>query len=54
MVDLIGQYNHIKPQVNKAFESILDIAYYIGGPEVEGFQADLEKYDVTDDAEERE
>jgi len=44
MVDLIGQYNHIKPQVNKAFESVLDTAYYIGGPEVKGFQADLEKY----------
>ncbi len=44
MVDLIGQYSHIKPQINKAFESILDTAYYIGGPEVKGFQADLEKY----------
>jgi dTDP-4-amino-4,6-dideoxygalactose transaminase len=44
MVDLIGQYQHIKPQINKAFESILDTAYYIGGPEVKGFQADLEKY----------
>ena len=44
MVDLQGQYKHIKPQVNKAFESILDTAYYIGGPEVKGFQADLEKY----------
>ncbi len=44
MVDLIGQYNHIKPQINEAFQSILDTAYYIGGPEVKGFQADLEKY----------
>ncbi len=44
MVDLISQYNHIKPQINKAFESVLDTAYYIGGPEVKGFQADLEKY----------
>jgi dTDP-4-amino-4,6-dideoxygalactose transaminase len=44
MVDLQGQYAHIKPQVNKAFESVLDTAYYIGGPEVKGFQADLEKY----------
>ncbi len=44
MVDLQGQYKHIKPQVNKAFESILDTAYYIGGPEVKGFQADLENY----------
>lgn len=44
MVDLIGQYKKLKPQVNKAFESILDTAYYIGGPEVKGFQTDLEKY----------
>ena len=44
MVDLQGQYEKIKPQVNKAFESILDTAYYIGGPEVKGFGSDLEKY----------
>ncbi|QXP73471.1 DegT/DnrJ/EryC1/StrS family aminotransferase [Tenacibaculum sp. HL-MS23] len=44
MVDLQGQYAKIKPQVNKAFESVLDTAYYIGGPEVKGFGTDLEKY----------
>ena len=44
MVDLQGQYAKIKPQVNKAFESVLDTAYYIGGPEVKGFGSDLEKY----------
>ncbi len=44
MVDLQGQYQHIKDAVNKAFTSILDSAYYIGGPEVKGFQQDLEKY----------
>jgi len=44
MVDLIGQYKHVKPQINKAFASVLDTAYYIGGPEVKGFAADLEKY----------
>lgn len=44
MVDLQGQYKHIKPQINKAFESVLDTAYYIGGPEVKGFANDLEKY----------
>ncbi len=44
MVDLQGQYQHIKDNVNKAFTSILDSAYYIGGPEVKGFQQDLEKY----------
>ncbi len=44
MVDLQGQYAKIKPQVNKAFENVLDTAYYIGGPEVKGFGSDLEKY----------
>ncbi len=44
MVDLQGQYAKIKPQVNKAFGSVLDTAYYIGGPEVKGFGSDLEKY----------
>ncbi|WBX70858.1 DegT/DnrJ/EryC1/StrS family aminotransferase [Tenacibaculum retecalamus] len=44
MVDLQGQYAKIKPQVNKAFESVLDTAYYIGGPEVKGFGSDLENY----------
>ncbi|PKH49337.1 transcriptional regulator [Tenacibaculum sp. Bg11-29] len=44
MVDLQGQYAKIKPQVNKAFDSVLDTAYYIGGPEVKGFGSDLEKY----------
>ena len=44
MVDLQGQYAKIKPQVNKAFESVLDTAYYIGGPEVKGFGSDLEEY----------
>ncbi|WP_275315479.1 DegT/DnrJ/EryC1/StrS family aminotransferase [Tenacibaculum bernardetii] len=44
MVDLQGQYAKIKPQVNKAFESVLDTAYYIGGPEVKGFGTDLEKH----------
>ncbi|WP_064966091.1 DegT/DnrJ/EryC1/StrS family aminotransferase [Tenacibaculum ovolyticum] len=44
MVDLQGQYAKIKPQVNKAFDNVLDTAYYIGGPEVKGFGSDLEKY----------
>ncbi|MDO6745296.1 DegT/DnrJ/EryC1/StrS family aminotransferase [Tenacibaculum soleae] len=44
MVDLQGQYAKIKPQVNKAFENVLDTAYYIGGPEVKGFGSDLENY----------
>lgn len=44
MVDLQGQYAKIKPEVTKAFDSILDTAYYIGGPEVKGFASDLEKY----------
>ncbi len=44
MVDLQGQYAKIKSEVNTAFESVLDTAYYIGGPEVKGFGSDLEEY----------
>ncbi len=44
MVDLQGQYKHIKPQITKAFENVLDTAYYIGGPEVKGFATNLEEY----------
>jgi len=44
MVDLQGQYQQIKPQVDEALHSVLDSAYYVGGPDVKTFQADLEAY----------
>jgi len=44
MVDLQGQYQQIKPQVDEALHSVLDSAYYVGGPDVKTFQGDLEAY----------
>lgn len=44
MVDLAGQYKHIKSEVDKAIQSVIDSTAFIGGPEVKDFQAELEKY----------
>lgn len=44
MVDLIGQYNKIKPEVDAAIAEVLGNASFINGPAVKKFQADLEKY----------
>ncbi len=44
MVDLQGQYEKIKDKIKPAFDHVLDTAYYINGPEVKGFQKDLEDY----------
>ncbi|MDT0605742.1 DegT/DnrJ/EryC1/StrS family aminotransferase [Croceitalea rosinachiae] len=44
MVDLKGQYEEIKEQVNSSFETILDSSAFINGPEVHAFQKELEGY----------
>lgn len=44
MVDLKGQYEAIKEQVNSSFATILENSSFINGPEVHGFQKDLESY----------
>lgn len=44
MVDLGSQYQHIKTEVDKAIQSVIDSAYFIGGPEVQQFQSELENY----------
>ncbi|MBT8178765.1 MAG: DegT/DnrJ/EryC1/StrS family aminotransferase, partial [Eudoraea sp.] len=44
MVDLIGQYEGIKDEVNEAITQILDTAAFINGPKVHEFQAALEAY----------
>ncbi|MCB0791988.1 MAG: DegT/DnrJ/EryC1/StrS family aminotransferase [Flavobacteriales bacterium] len=41
MVDLVGQYHRIKPEVDAAFARILESAGFIGGPEVKGFEQEL-------------
>jgi dTDP-4-amino-4,6-dideoxygalactose transaminase len=44
MVDLISQYQKIKPAVEEAIGGILETAQFINGPEVKGFQSELEDY----------
>ena len=44
MVDLSGQYQVIKDQVNSAIAQILETSAYINGPEVHAFQKELETY----------
>ena len=44
MVDLKGQYERIKDQVNNSIQEVLETNAYINGPEVHSFQANLEKY----------
>ncbi len=44
MVDLAGQYEKIKTEVNSAIESVLRSSAFINGPEVKSFQAELENY----------
>ncbi len=44
MVDLNGQYQSIKEQVNSSISQILDSSTYINGPQVHAFQKELETY----------
>jgi len=44
MVDLKGQYQKIKPEVDAALQEVIDNTAFINGPAVKEFQADLEKY----------
>lgn len=44
MVDLQGQYQEIKEQVNTSISQILETTAFINGPEVHAFQKELEEY----------
>lgn len=44
MVDLKGQYEKIKPEIDKAVSEVMDSTAFIKGPAVKSFQANLEKY----------
>lgn len=44
MVDLLGQYEKIKKEVDKAIMDVVASSAYINGPEVKAFQAELETY----------
>ncbi|MFT5779698.1 MAG: UDP-2-acetamido-2-deoxy-ribo-hexuluronate aminotransferase, partial [Crocinitomicaceae bacterium] len=44
MVDLIAQYQKIKPQVDAAIVNVMENAQFVNGPEVQEFQKELEGY----------
>ena len=44
MVDLQTQYQHIKAEVDKGINEVIESAAFIKGPKVAQFQANLEKY----------
>ena len=44
MVDLKGQYQHIQEEIDNAVLDVVRSAAFINGPEVKGFQEDLEAY----------
>ncbi|MCB0764431.1 MAG: DegT/DnrJ/EryC1/StrS family aminotransferase [Flavobacteriales bacterium] len=44
MVDLVGQYEKIKPQVDAALLNVLGSAAFINGPEVKAFEKELAAY----------
>ncbi|QNJ97891.1 transcriptional regulator [Constantimarinum furrinae] len=44
MVDLKGQYEHIKSQVDTSVLDVIESTAYINGPEVHQFQKELEDY----------
>ncbi|HBY69162.1 MAG TPA: transcriptional regulator, partial [Flavobacteriaceae bacterium] len=44
MVDLKGQYQGIKEQVDKSVLNVIESTAFINGPEVHDFQKELEDY----------
>ncbi|QYA24260.1 DegT/DnrJ/EryC1/StrS family aminotransferase [Gramella sp. MT6] len=44
MVDLKGQYEGIKNEVNQGIQEVLEETSFINGPHVHGFQKELEEY----------
>lgn len=44
MVDLQGQYQDIKVEINSALQEIMENASFINGPQVHAFQSELEAY----------
>ena len=44
MVDLNGQYQTIKEQINSSIATVLETSAFINGPEVHAFQKELEAY----------
>ena len=44
MADLVGQYKHIKADIDSAIQNVLDTGRFIGGPALESFTKNLSEY----------
>lgn len=44
MVDLMAQYQKIKPHIDAAILNVIENAQFVNGPDVKGFQGELEEY----------
>ena len=44
MVDLHGQYRHIKQEVDTAIQAVIDNTTFISGPDVKSFSEELQQY----------
>jgi dTDP-4-amino-4,6-dideoxygalactose transaminase len=44
MVDLVSQYEKIKPEIDSAISEVIENAHFINGPEVTNFSEDLKDY----------
>ena len=44
MVDLKGQYQKIKPEIEEAISAVLDSTQFIGGPQVNAFKENLQQH----------
>ncbi|MCC6838586.1 MAG: DegT/DnrJ/EryC1/StrS family aminotransferase [Flavobacteriales bacterium] len=44
MVDLVGQYEKIKPEVDAALQEVISTAAFINGPQVKAFEQELAEY----------
>ena len=44
MVDLIGQYKKIQPEIDKAIHDVVLSSAYINGPDVKSFAKEMEDY----------
>ena len=44
MVDLVAQYQRLKPEIDTAMQAVIDKAAFISGPDVKLFATELEQY----------
>ena len=44
MVDLQGQYQKIKPEIDQAIDEVIQSCYFVGGPKIKTFSDNLANY----------